>query len=144
MNNTKLGCIISAYSKNKLGYAQLGYKGKVVLHHRLVYCLVNNLELASIAGLVVMHSCDTPGCINPSHLQLGTQQDNMTDKVSKRRQAGPTGELHGKVKLTADQVLAIRTLYAAGRHTQADLANIYPVTREAIRDIILRKRWKHI
>jgi hypothetical protein len=41
------------------------------------------------AGQVVCHSCDTPGCVNPKHLWLGTQSENISDAVSKGRVKSP-------------------------------------------------------
>ena len=56
--------------------------------HRAEYCLANGLTLEDIAGLVVMHTCDNPRCINPEHLVLGTQRDNMLDMRNKGRAVG--------------------------------------------------------
>ena len=57
-------------------------------------------------GLFVLHKCDNPKCVNPEHLFLGTQKDNMEDKTRKGRQA--RGTRHGMAKLGESQVLAIR------------------------------------
>ena len=83
----------------------------------------------------VCHTCDNPTCINPAHLFLGSNQDNMTDKVIKGRQI---------VKLTETQVLEIRSRYATGSFTQAELAPDYDVSEEAIRCVVNRKSWRHI
>lgn len=46
-------------------------------------------------GFQVLHRCDTPGCVNPDHLFLGTNQDNVNDKVRKGRQRVGIGDRHG-------------------------------------------------
>lgn len=58
-------------------------------------------------GLVVMHQCDTPGCVNPEHLKLGTTLDNMRDKIAKGRARNTKGEDHGPAILTEEQVREI-------------------------------------
>ena len=124
-------CIISPHYKDRDGYARKGYKGKVYTHHRLVYALHNGIDLDNMKGLVVMHTCDNPPCINPDHLRLGTHQDNMTDKINKKRH---------KTKLTEQQVLDIRAPNKSG----VELGNEYGVTKATISDIRLRKIWRHI
>ncbi len=70
-------------------------------------------------GLVVLHSCDNPSCVNPAHLSLGTVKDNVRDALEKRRLKHPMTKLHGETnaacKLTDQQVQEIRTLYASGQ-----------------------------
>lgn len=87
------------------------------------------------ANMLVCHSCDNPTCINPSHLFLGTPQDNMTDKVLKRRQPA---------KLLESEVLAIRSIYQSGGITQADISVNYNVSEETIRQAINKTHWRHI
>ena len=65
-------------------------------------------------GMYVCHTCDIPHCVNPSHLFLGTQFDNMRDMVAKGRNVNLKGEAHGRAKVTEDDVRDIREKCAAG------------------------------
>lgn len=53
-----------------------------------------------------LHSCDNPGCVNPSHLKWGTTRENQREKADRGRVAG---EINGRSKLTRDNVAFIRT-----------------------------------
>lgn len=66
--------------------------------------------------MVVCHKCDTPLCINPDHLFLGTPKENTQDMIQKGRKVFPRGERHGCSKLTDLQVEEIKTLRASGKH----------------------------
>lgn len=73
--------------RNRGGYGVFVFDGKIKLAHRASYELAKG-EIPS--GLCVLHSCDTPGCINPDHLRLGTPADNAADRNAKGRTArGP-------------------------------------------------------
>lgn len=88
--------------------------------------------------LVVLHGCDTPQCVNPLHLRVGTIQCNMDDRNAKGRQA--RGETNSHAKLTEIDVIAIR---ASSEDWQA-LARRYGVTRPTIYNIKARRIWRHI
>ncbi len=93
-------------------------------------------------GMLVLHKCDNPKCVNPSHLFLGTQQDNMTDMWEKGR-ARPgvsRGSKHGCAKLNEAIVAEIR----ASSERATDMALRYGVSITTICDIRKRKIWKHI
>lgn len=93
--------------------------------------------------LCVLHRCDNPACVNPTHLFLGTQADNMLDKVRKGRANSPRGESAAKAKLTNEEVLRIRAEYAAGCGLRA-LGRRYGVYHSAIFKIVRMKSWRHL
>lgn len=113
-----------------------GGRGKPVLRaHRLSWELAHG---PIPSGLVVCHKCDNPRCVNPDHLFLGTQRDNIIDSVRKGRY-----NAFGKQKLNAAQVLEIRALAARGfRHK--DIAARFGVKRHTVTGIVNRKSWGHI
>lgn len=92
-------------------------------------------------GMQVRHTCDTPLCVRPKHLLLGTPLDNMRDKVERER--CPRGSAHGMSKLTEYDVRMIREWAVLG-HTQRQLAHDYGVSQHTIHAIVNRKTWTHI
>ncbi len=91
-------------------------------------------------GLCVLHHCDRPECVRPDHLFLGTQADNIADKVSKCRQS--TGEQSGRSKLSREDVREIRAAYSAGGVTMARLGRRYAVGATNICHIVNRLTWR--
>lgn len=128
------------------GYGRLWRNGKLIQATRLSY----EMHKGPIAdGLFVCHACDNKACVNPAHLWLGTNSDNILDAVAKGLHHSPPppkahGEQHSQARLTAKQVIEIRQRYAGGGVTQQSLANEYGVCREHIRDIIAHKKWRHL
>ena len=92
-------------------------------------------------GLCVCHHCDNPACVNPEHLFLGTQADNMRDRDAKGRQQ--RGERHCKAKLDTRRVLAVRRDRAEGM-AYAAIVEKYGVSSGCIQNIVNRKTWKHL
>jgi hypothetical protein len=90
--------------------------------HRIAYELTHG---AIPAGLDICHTCDNRKCCNPSHLFLGTRQDNIDDMLSKNREA--RGESSGRYKITDKQVEKMRALSSVGVK-QSILAEKYGVT----------------
>jgi hypothetical protein len=78
------GCLIWTAAKNIDGYGRFNYQGKLWMSHRLVWTWING-DIPE--GMHVLHKCDTPSCVNIDHLFLGTNDDNIADKVLKNRQA---------------------------------------------------------
>lgn len=107
------------------------------LAHRVSFALLTGIDPA---GRVLRHSCDTPLCVNPHHLLLGTQADNMADMVRRGRQA--RGTAHGHARLDAAAVAAIRKL-AADDLSHREIAERFLVSRPLVSMIVARKRWAH-
>ena len=69
-------------AKHRQGYGIFKFDNKIQLAHRISWLLANT-EIPQ--GMVVMHKCDNPSCVNPDHLCLGTQKDNIRDMRTKGR-----------------------------------------------------------
>ena len=116
------------------GYGQTMVSG--LSAHRLAY----RLYVGPIPpGLVVRHKCDIRLCVNPAHLTVGTQKDNIQDAVAKGRMA--SGERNGKAKLSEKDVSEIRQLYQSG-YTQQKLGKLYNVAHSTIGRILSSTTWK--
>lgn len=120
----------------RYGYFSPRYQGELYAHR--VSWLIHRGPIAS--GLRVCHKCDVTLCVNPDHLFLGTQQDNMDDMMRKGRRNAARGERVGGAKLTASDVISIRN----DPRKQVALAAIFGVRRETISAIKRRRIWRHI
>lgn len=95
-------------------------------------------------GMFVCHRCDNPGCVEVSHLFLGTPRDNVQDMIVKGRKVSSRGEGHLDAKLTDSIVTGIRDEYSRGGISQRALAARYGVDCRAIWDAIHWKTWTHL
>ncbi len=122
------------------GYGRFNWRrGDTQLAHRLSYRLAHG-ELP--ADRFVCHRCDNPPCINPAHLFLGTQLDNMRDAAAKGRTASPDrrGEQVNTAKLSTADVIFIRGASAS----TAEVAAHFGISREQVSNIRKRRQWKHV
>lgn len=126
---------------DKNGYGRISQGGKQRRAHRISYQIHHG---AIPRGMFVCHSCDTPGCVNPAHLWLGTPADNTADRDQKGRHWGPRGDTHPTAKLTEAHVRAIRRLYRTGKYTQAELGEQFGVTNTTVQLLVNRKTWGHV
>jgi hypothetical protein len=164
------GCWTWTGSVSHQGYARFVINGHEYRASRLMWEL--HYGSAPSDKLLACHKCDNPVCVNPDHLFLGTQLDNMRDKVSKNRQAVgdnhgsktkpwrcPRGDRHGSktkpdrvakgernggAKLTPDNVRSIRDEYAAGGTTSRELGRKHGVSKTAILRIIRGTHWQSV
>lgn len=137
------------------GYPSFNIDGKTRNAHHAAWIIVNG-PIPS-PDLVVCHKCDNKLCVNPDHLFLGTQLQNIADKMVKGRQAKgdriwtrshpeliKRGEASPNSKLTEDDVRAIRTSYNLKEANQYELAARYGVSQRLVFNVIHRRTWKHI
>lgn len=125
--NPKTGCWEWQGSKNSSEYGNIYVGKRHFKAHRLMWkCVYGDTQ-----GLQVLHKCDNPSCVRPSHLFLGTQAENMRDKVLKGR-AG--------IKLNIEDVRDICT----SKLSPKELAEKYAVNIRTIRRVLNRETWKHI
>lgn len=110
-------------SIHRTGYAQVRFQGRLYRVHRLAYQLTYGLIPE---GKHVCHTCDVRICCNPNHLWLGTNAENVADKVSKNRQ---------RKNLSDETVAAIRQDHANGA-SYNQLAIKYKINRGTIYKIL--------
>jgi len=128
-------------STNRAGYGRMGVGGRMLRAHRISWA-VHNGPIPE--GVCVCHRCDTRLCVNPAHLFLGTQLDNMRDRDVKKRHVATPGEQNGAARLTAADVLGIRAQYAAGGISQQKLGERFGVSQSSISCVLLRETWAHV
>ena len=135
------GCMNWWGANNGVGYGRVKWKdGKKEYLHRIVY----ELKYGPFdQNLCVLHKCDNPRCINPEHLELGTDKKNAEDRQARNRGWNNVGESHGKVKLNEVAVKVIRFLYKK-KVTARKLARVHNVTTGAIYGIVKRETWGHV
>ena len=147
------GCTIFYGASVPKGYGVIWYQGRQTYTHRVAYELANG---PIPDGMQVCHKCDVSSCINPTHLFLGTQRDNIHDMMRKGRGKYPgalgnlnstrkhpeivQGENNGQAKLSEHLVVEIRRAYSNGK-TQVVLAKEYGVGQAQISKIVRRESW---
>lgn len=139
------GCWLwTAYTDKQMGYGwfRVTSKQRMSPAHRVSWIL----NIGKIpASLFVLHKCDVPSCVNPAHLFLGTQQDNVSDCISKGRfRPMYKGEEHYNSKLTEELVLKIRALYKTNSFSQSALAKKFKISKSAVKHVLKNRSWKHI
>lgn len=116
----------------KTGYGAFSFKSKPVKAHRYIYEVYNG-EIDSTQH--VLHSCDNPKCVNPSHLRTGTPKENINDAVDRKR----VNHI-----LTDEQILAIRKEYVPFVVSFNMLAAKYGVSKKTIMNVVKKRSWKRV
>lgn len=148
------GCLEWMRALDKDGYAAVFIGGKNLRGHRVAYGFAHG----SIPdGLHVLHNCDNRRCINPEHLRLGTNDDNVADRVARDRTAKGErngrytkpeafsnailrGEKNGASVITAGDAMAIREMPGSSRY----LARKFGLSQSQIQNIKHHRSWAHV
>ena len=129
------GCVIWLGHVGHSGHGQVFFKGKLERTHRVAWIKTHG-EIPE--GASVLHKCDVPSCVNPNHLFLGTQKDNMSDMHRKNR--GLIGEDSPQAKLSNVDVSNI----IKDQRGVTFVARDYGVAPSTISAIRSGKSWKAI
>lgn len=133
-------------AKDKYGYGQIMKSSpptRWARAHRVAYEVFIGPIPTGPDGrpLRVRHTCDNPPCVNPAHLLIGTQGDNMADMVERGRSRGGSmpGETHPQSKMSDADRERVRTLYASGAANQRELGLMFEVHQVTIHRIVAGK-----
>lgn len=143
---SEIPCIDYGGKLTPAGYGRYRVGGKMQLAHRVAYCNSQGITLESILGKVLRHTCDRPSCINPEHLVLGTQTENIADMNARKRQRNVHGIASPNAVLDDDKVRAIRKVFVKGsrRWGYLALARLYGVSDVTISHVVHRRQWAHV
>lgn len=134
------GCWLWARSLNGRGY---GLYNRAPVKQRAAHRLSYELHYGPLPkGACVLHSCDTPACVNPAHLTLGSRADNNRERGQRGRTA--RGESVARARLTARDVQRMRECFRPYRVTFELLAEQFGVTTSAAARAVRGNTWRHV
>lgn len=133
------GCWMWTAAKCK-GYGAFGFDGRKQYAHRVSWQLTHGPIPGGegVHGTCVCHRCDTPLCVNPAHLFLGSVAENTADMIQKGRNA--KGARHPNAKITERDVVRILT----SNELQKDMAIDLGISKTVVSAIKRREHWKHV
>lgn len=141
------GCWLWTGQIDHHGYGRIRLDQQIKLLASRVSWEIHNGKI--LDGLLVLHKCDNPSCVNPDHLFLGTHKDNVADMIAKGRRGNNSsaisGERNHNTVLTWKIVMAIRKEFARlpKRYgVKRELGRKYGMTGENIHSIVTYKTWR--
>lgn len=131
------GCWLWMGGKDGDGYGGFWLEGKPISAHRYSY----QLNIGPIPeGLLVLHTCDQPACVNPAHFFLGTKKDNAIDREQKGRSRDSRGEKQGAAKLTE---VKVRQIFQDSKNgmSQKKIADKHAIHPSSVSKVLLKQVW---
>lgn len=137
------GCWLWGASTDKRsGYGWFRLEGKMCKAHKIGWSIANGQIVPF--GLVIRHTCDNPPCVNPDHLLLGTQAENVRDREERGRR-DVRGNRNPRRILTEESVKTIRNLYTSEDWPGSRVVGAtYGVSHCAINDVVKFRSWRHL
>jgi hypothetical protein len=126
-----------ASARNESGYGSFSVNGRNELAHRVSW-MIHKGPIPD--GLQALHRCDNRWCVNPEHLFLGTNADNVADKESKGRGGQPVGSRHWSAKLRDADVVKIR----ADKRSAYVIGPEFGLNPATVNRIRSRQTWRHV
>lgn len=140
----KTNCVEWDKSRNlkkgdRLDYGQVRVGDKMKKAHRVAW----EKAFGKIpSGMLVLHRCDNPPCVNPEHLYLGTHQDNALDRERKGRGRDSSGNANGRASIP--EQTAIRLKMVSGVLSASACARVLGISVNQVCLIMNGKAWKHV
>lgn len=125
------GCWVWSGRRNAKGYGIFPFAGRDLGAHRVAYEIWNG-EIGESS--FVLHRCDNPPCVNPSHLLLGTHAENMADRDAKGRLVRISGEKNGMAKSSDATVAEAVRLYMETEMTPREISLVLGASASSVRD----------
>lgn len=149
------GCLLWQGAKDTSGYGNFNVGGGKFKKAHVFAFEAKNGPIP--VGKFVLHTCDTPACVNHAHLYAGTKQQNAADREARGRGNHPTGARHGcathpglrqgqkngRAKVTESDVKLMRSLHRDGASCTS-LAKVYGLTKTTVSNILRGKLWGHV
>jgi hypothetical protein len=136
------GCWLWVGGEQRYGYGSFRLNKKGHMAHKFSYEMYKEKVPD---GMVILHKCDVTACVNPDHLEVGTQADNLKDMHDRGRNNQPFGDHHSNATLTSDKVREIKIALRDKKYVSfVSLAKSYGITASALYEIRIGKNWKQI
>jgi hypothetical protein len=132
------GCWVwQGHIDKSTGYGSITIDHETFATHRIAYEVYNGVKIPS--GKMVLHSCNNRRCINPEHLRVGTQEDNMQDMIESGNSC--RGEKNGNSIYTEKQMTEIKTYMKENPHSLAWISRTLGIPYPTIKDIAHGRIW---
>lgn len=132
-------CWLWAGSRIKFGYGTIAFNHGLYRTHRVAW---ETFKGIIPKGQYVLHRCHNYSCVNPNHLFLGDQSDNLVYQHKQKKMFIAAGEMAGMAKLTIHQVNRIRRLWKSGKYYQTEIAEMFEISQPQVSRIVNNIYWK--